>query len=357
MDTNTNHYDTSVSTNPNTLINNFPNPAYLPLETPQNSSYTIPLRNFNNQSQTNQNQSLYPNNQFPQNNLQTKSEENTIFLDENYEGNTQDKKDDIHRRRSKNDTEGRTFICELCGKSYLSYPALYTHRKQKHNTNLSSGRGRGRPKKDISEQNFERLKYNPCNFSYFQKDNRKGETTEFKKVILDAFNFLYNIKDDTSKNERNKLRKMKEYNNISEHPLFNKFLNNPHNKDEKIDENENKITDDVFIDYLNKVSSYCNPDFFEKILIFVALFREHVNQAYKDKVSTGLEYTAEEKAEDVPDTSNEFILDFIDPDENNNDFGFNKDECIDLIQNLCHWMYENNFTCSKLSMINMDNSK
>ena len=28
------------------------------------------------------------------------------------------------------------------------------------------------------------------------------------------------------------------------------------------------------------------------------------------------------------------------------------DESIDLTQNLCYWMYENNFTCSKLSLIN-----
>ena len=59
------------------------------------------------------------------------------------------KKEDIHRRSSKNDIERRTFICRLCGKSYLSYPALYTHRKQKHNITLSSGREG--PKKDISE--------------------------------------------------------------------------------------------------------------------------------------------------------------------------------------------------------------
>ena len=30
-------------------------------------------------------------------------------------------------RRSKNDTEGRTYKCKQCGQSYLSYPALYTH--------------------------------------------------------------------------------------------------------------------------------------------------------------------------------------------------------------------------------------
>ena len=62
-----------------------------------------------------------------------------------------------HRRRSKNDNEGRNFECGGCGKSYLSYPALYTHIKQKHqgiqpegtNTaSMNSGRGRGRPRKE-----------------------------------------------------------------------------------------------------------------------------------------------------------------------------------------------------------------
>ncbi len=40
---------------------------------------------------------------------------------------------------------------------------------------------------------------------------------------------------------------MKEYNNINDHPLFKKFLNDPHNKDEKIDENENKKLQMMFL--------------------------------------------------------------------------------------------------------------
>lgn len=63
------------------------------------------------------------------------------------------------KRRSKNDNSGRDFICG-CSKRYLSYPALYTHIKQKHkgvtppgtNTSqLNLGRGRGRPRKQIGE--------------------------------------------------------------------------------------------------------------------------------------------------------------------------------------------------------------
>lgn len=36
-----------------------------------------------------------------------------------------------NKRRSKKDKEGRVFVCG-CGKEYLSYPALYTHIKTKH---------------------------------------------------------------------------------------------------------------------------------------------------------------------------------------------------------------------------------
>lgn len=61
------------------------------------------------------------------------------------------------KRRSKNDSLGRDYVCG-CGKTYLSYPALYTHIKTKHNgktpdgTNanqVQNGRGRGRPRKVI----------------------------------------------------------------------------------------------------------------------------------------------------------------------------------------------------------------
>jgi hypothetical protein len=60
------------------------------------------------------------------------------------------------KRRSKNDNDGRNHICKLCNKAYLSYPALYTHMKTKHqNDNPSSSKGRGRPKKDNPESVYD----------------------------------------------------------------------------------------------------------------------------------------------------------------------------------------------------------
>lgn len=62
------------------------------------------------------------------------------------------------KRRSKNDHDGRDHKCKYCEKTYLSYPALYTHMKQKHSKGPdgearnppTSGRGRGRPRKNVS---------------------------------------------------------------------------------------------------------------------------------------------------------------------------------------------------------------
>ena len=55
------------------------------------------------------------------------------------------------KRRSKNEQEGRSFICNNCGKSYLSIPALTNHMKTKHfldDPNYEK-RGRGRPRKNV----------------------------------------------------------------------------------------------------------------------------------------------------------------------------------------------------------------
>ena len=269
------------------------------------------------------------------------------------------------KRRSRKDLKGRNFMCKICYKCYLSYPALYTHCKQKHNTCNTSGRGRGRPKKENGESFSERLKYNPLDASYFLKDNRRGTTNfeDFEKSIIDAFHILYSRNNF----DRNLNKDMKNYNNIQEHPFLGKFLLDKHDVNIKIND-EKEISDKVFMDYLNKMSMHVNNNYFTKLIIFVTLFREFVN-IYKRKkkkddllykneknvfdLNDDTEYTSENCAEDVPDLSNDFINDFLETDKSL--FDFNKEDSIDLTQNFCHWLYENNFTSSKLSLISNDN--
>ena len=54
-------------------------------------------------------------------------------------------------------------------------------------------------------------------------------------------------------------------------------------------------------------------------------------------------------AEHAPEICNEFVTLYM--DQNKNLFDIAKPDQIDLTINLCHWLFDNQFTCSKLSMI------
>jgi hypothetical protein len=278
-------------------------------------------------------------------NLYNKEED---YDDNNNEYDSRDDDDDEKRRtkrRSKNDNDGRTHKCPSCGKSYLSYPALYTHIKQKHNANGHSGRGRGRPKKDTGEPNPEKLKFNPMDMSYFSHDERKGQTITFEQPIEEVFESIYG----KSHRERNNYKKMNSYEDSESIQFFQKILDNKNTPQKNLDP-ENSKCEEIFAEYCCKMANYCNPNYFVKLLKFITLFRECVNIQYREKIrQEGRDYSEATNAEDVPDVSNEFITEFLDPDSNT--FGFTKEEAIDLTQNFCHWLYENNFTCSKLSLI------
>lgn len=55
--------------------------------------------------------------------------------------NSEDITDEKRKRRPRSDEDGRNFSCN-CGKSYLSYPALYTHIRTKHNGKADFNRPR-----------------------------------------------------------------------------------------------------------------------------------------------------------------------------------------------------------------------
>lgn len=63
-------------------------------------------------------------------------------------------------RRSKHDNAGRNYACKFCNRSYLSYPALWLHTRNKHAREYEKegmggdGKGRrGRPRGKASARN------------------------------------------------------------------------------------------------------------------------------------------------------------------------------------------------------------
>ena len=102
-------------------------------------------------------------------------------------------------RRSKEETDERNYICG-CGKSYLSYAALYTHAKTKHDgifpegtTNMQK-KSKGSNKKNDwiqQEQNCDYQKTYEYNkeFQVFLKQN-KGTYSQSVKQNIDLINYF-----------------------------------------------------------------------------------------------------------------------------------------------------------------------
>ena len=290
-----------------------------------------------------------------QKNSENKVDNTNVNQEVKVEENEQNIQKKIRKRAKKNESDIRNYKCSLCDKSYLSYPALYTHCKQKHNTSNHSERGRGRPKKEQNELNIEKNRYDPLTTNYFEKEDRKGITKieNIKECTQKAFNYLYGNESSEDIKQKIKERKMKEYTKIEDHPFLGKFINDDHDINKNL-ENEKIPTDFVLINYLNKMSNYCNEKYYVKLIIFVTLFREHINIALQDKVPNDKEFTQMVEAEDVPESSNEFITDFLFPNDEDYGFEMSKEEAIDLTRNLCNWMYLNNFTCSKLFLLDKE---
>lgn len=195
-----------------------------------------------------------------------------------------------------------------------------------------------------------RLLYNPANFDFFKHPDRCGETVEVQECIKEVFYDVYYRMKNLSE-EHN--RKITGYSDIMEHPLLYRILeifSYPKTPD------EGSKCEEIFAFYIFKVSKHVRPEFFKKVLKFIVLFRECLNSLYEERTKSKniqgageFPYTQLFNCEDAPDISNEFVTDYLKTDSNL--FEFNREEIIDLTHNFCQWLYDNNYTCSKLSLI------
>jgi len=186
----------------------------------------------------------------------------------------------------------------------------------------------------------------------YEIEHPDGFTTEGKEAKSETEKIIVESKIETPTEESK---------NLDEAELLNK---------------RKKSIDDTFAEYLNFISRKVNKKYYQKLISFVFLFRECVEEMgdrlaeerkqlppelfppieiSKDKGENPsnslikLDYCQTNNAEQVPDASNEFIMTYI--SKNGLDSMIDHSEAIDLTQNLCHWLFINGYTCSKLSLI------
>ena len=192
-----------------------------------------------------------------------------------------------NKRRSKNDIQGRNYKCNECDKSYLSYPALYTHKKQKHNGGMPIGKRlsksnsvvsttprAGRPPKPKdridarSDKYFDAEEYKASDEKADFLTNYREVLDEFKlgKLSLDNKIFVTQLNSDIN-------------------PLF-QIMRELHDNNATSNDLKDKVytSDYAFSYYLYHVCEKANPEFYKDICKFVVLYREAFNTYGLDKL-------------------------------------------------------------------------
>lgn len=153
------------------------------------------------------------------------------------------------------------------------------------------------------------------------------------------------------------------------------------------EEDRNKISwDEVLAIFLYEASKKVNSEYYLTMIRFVLAYRECLNKygwekkAENDEVlnngangeelettmitpasegvqekakelkkkANGVEFSVINNAEHAPEICNEFVTVFL---QDKKDINLQKNESIDLTRNICHWLFTESYTCSKVSMI------
>lgn len=270
-----------------------------------------------------------------------------------------------HRRTKKDIEEERKIKCPDCDKCYLSSQALITHRRGKHGFNSEcEKKSRGRPKKDDQNENCYQNALNNYN-EFLNQETRKIKENE-EKINLDTIkeNFT-NIFTECKNNL------FKDIDNIEKYPFYQLVINNwnktkfefPNEclSDNYKNENTNNLNkynspplEVIFFLYIKELSNKTNKSYFLFVNKFIILFRECINSIKKDQVKDEYktekanEYSQIYSAEVIPESCNDFFIEFMQP---NNYYGLKEMELIEEAQHFCFWLYTNKYTLSYLTLL------
>ncbi len=220
-----------------------------------------------------------------------KNEKEIESKKENYNNNkmNQKEKENIKtnkqkKRKGKYDLNGRTFQCKICKKSYLSYPALYTHNRNKHDIIPITDKPTIFTSKK-SALNKYCFKYNQSNLSL----NNNDDITQTLNYIFNSFQRIiqkYILNQNSKFYKKNYL--------INYDPFFI-FLSNNYKKIEfnSIPRKDNNIYQ-VIIIYLIRLIKITNDEEFKFLLINVAFFlREYLNMVGWDYKQNQMNFNKE----------------------------------------------------------------
>ncbi len=312
--------------------------------------------------------------------------------------------DGKRRRRSRNDTNGnnnngRVFNCKDCGRTYLSNSALFNHRRIKHvslrhttatpipapglASDASSGGGgiqrklnsrakeNGKEAKSISHG----LQVRAVSASYFDTAEARGGPTEVIHGFQEAYELL--------------LKGIDKYEVFEKHPLYVELVRlhdklrsqsqpaesaksqsppaeqppQPPKTDATVTAGANQPPDKeikpthcdaVFAEYLAEVARKINKSYFKKLVRFVLMYRECLNEygfiigktRREAKFVRDQEYCQLFNTELAPEICNEVVAVCLDQPH----MDLSHKDAVALTLNFCNWLLANDYTSMMLTL-------
>lgn len=249
-------------------------------------------------------------------------------------------------RRAKVPQTEKKFICKICFKAYLSFPALYTHKRNKHNLIPVTGKpsllrtlnlnivGRHNSNCIRIDRNVKSIlgdiiyKYQEASFYLFSNPESCLYNTSYKierdNFYLTLF-YLSNLKKEIPIPQPN------------DKPSIYMIMA-------------------LYLILLMDISP--EKSFLGKLLRWAILLKEvfnlsgweHEKEYYHLEKFHYYDYCSLAKIEEVPALASDFI-NFVKMDENH--FGLEFNEHIDLVVNFCSWLFNHDYTDFKMNHSDM----
>ena len=173
----------------------------------------------------------------------------------------------IRKRTSQGD---RNFICG-CSKSYLSYPALYTHVKNKHSGTFPIGSNAKRRISNPSDENL--MLMVPASVEVFQHEFKElieqiynASSAEPKKLILESIKVLF--ENQTLKTDSNLMNLRNEI----------KVMIYVHENIEELEKIKESMTIyQTLALYLVTIFPYCSDKFYKEYIVLIIMLCHTIN--------------------------------------------------------------------------------
>ena len=235
----------------------------------------------------------------------------------------------------------KVFQCS-CGKTYLSYSALYSHNKQKHNgapMNLPSGRGgrtRGRPRKN-GDIGGTRGKTRPT-------ENRQGDA----EMTEDDTFFRNKALMGGPVDPRRKYFPHSLHAESALHAPLNSLIMSSEGHNE-----ETASCDEAFAAYLIAMGKRLSDAGMAMVTEFVEKLRDCVNEKGNELCgqSGAAVYCEGNTPVNLPEAANYFITEFL---ETSPASSFDRDASIDLMIHFSRWLFVKRYSNLKLSLCDKD---